>query len=73
MTETLAISRPGPGVVVLQLNRPRQLNAINEIGASDIGAHDGGAKEREEEKGEEFLHDGGVFLSVGRSTRDVAR
>jgi enoyl-CoA hydratase len=30
VTETLAIDRPQPGVVVLQLNRPRQLNAINE-------------------------------------------
>ncbi len=30
MTETLALDRPQPGVVVLQLNRPRQLNAINE-------------------------------------------
>jgi enoyl-CoA hydratase/carnithine racemase len=31
VTETLSISRSRPGVVVLQLNRPRQLNAINEI------------------------------------------
>lgn len=31
MTHTLTIDRPRPGVVVLQLNRPRQLNAINEI------------------------------------------
>lgn len=30
MTETLTIDRPRPGVVVLQLNRPKQLNAINE-------------------------------------------
>jgi enoyl-CoA hydratase len=30
VTETLTIDRPQPGVVVLQLNRPRQLNAINE-------------------------------------------
>ena len=31
VTETLTIDRPRPGVVVLQLNRPRQLNAINEL------------------------------------------
>lgn len=31
MTETLIVDRPRPGVVVLQLNRPRQLNAINEV------------------------------------------
>ena len=31
MTETLTIDRPRPGVVVLQLNRPKQLNAINEV------------------------------------------
>jgi enoyl-CoA hydratase len=31
VTETLTIDRPMPGVVVLQLNRPRQLNAINEL------------------------------------------
>lgn len=31
MTETLNIDRPRPGVVVLQLNRPQQLNAINEV------------------------------------------
>lgn len=30
MTETLRIDRPQTGVVVLQLNRPKQLNAINE-------------------------------------------
>jgi enoyl-CoA hydratase/carnithine racemase len=30
VTETLTIDRPRPGVVVLQLNRPKQLNAINE-------------------------------------------
>lgn len=31
MTETLTIDRPRSGVVVLQLNRPKQLNAINEV------------------------------------------
>jgi enoyl-CoA hydratase/carnithine racemase len=31
VTETLTIDRPRPGVVVLQLNRPKQLNAINEV------------------------------------------
>jgi enoyl-CoA hydratase/carnithine racemase len=30
VTETLSIDRPHTGVVVLQLNRPKQLNAINE-------------------------------------------
>lgn len=31
MTDTLTIDRPRSGVVVLQLNRPKQLNAINEV------------------------------------------
>ncbi|WP_101946440.1 enoyl-CoA hydratase/isomerase family protein [Mycobacterium sp. 3519A] len=31
MTETLILDRPRPGVVVLQLNRPKRLNAINEV------------------------------------------
>jgi enoyl-CoA hydratase len=31
VTETLIVDRPQPGVVVLQLNRPKQLNAINEV------------------------------------------
>jgi enoyl-CoA hydratase len=31
VTETLALDRPRPGVVVLQLNRPKTLNAINEV------------------------------------------
>jgi enoyl-CoA hydratase len=31
VTETLTINRPRPGIVVLQLTRPKQLNAINEI------------------------------------------
>jgi enoyl-CoA hydratase len=30
LTETLIVDRPHAGVVVLQLNRPKQLNAINE-------------------------------------------
>nr|WP_090277114.1 enoyl-CoA hydratase/isomerase family protein [Mycolicibacterium komanii]CRL71078.1 enoyl-CoA hydratase/isomerase [Mycolicibacterium komanii] len=30
MTETLVVDRERPGIVVLQLNRPKQLNAINE-------------------------------------------
>ena len=31
MTETLIVDRPLAGTVVLQLNRPKQLNAINEV------------------------------------------
>lgn len=31
MTETLVVDRDRPGIVVLQLNRPKQLNAINEV------------------------------------------
>jgi enoyl-CoA hydratase len=31
VTETLTIDRPQAGTVVLQLNRPKQLNAINEL------------------------------------------
>ncbi len=31
MTETLIVDRPQPGIVVLQLNRPDRLNAINEV------------------------------------------
>ncbi|KUI11271.1 enoyl-CoA hydratase [Mycobacterium sp. GA-1285] len=31
MTETLVVDRERPGIVVLQLNRPKQLNAINEV------------------------------------------
>ncbi len=31
MTDTLIVDRPHAGVVALQLNRPKQLNAINEV------------------------------------------
>jgi enoyl-CoA hydratase/carnithine racemase len=31
VTETLIVDRPQAGVVVLQLNRPKQLNAINQV------------------------------------------
>ena len=31
MTETLIVDRPQAGTVVLQLNRPKQLNAINQV------------------------------------------
>ena len=31
MTETLIVERPHAGVVVLRLNRPKQLNAINDV------------------------------------------
>jgi enoyl-CoA hydratase len=36
VTETLRIDRPRAGVVVLQLNRPRQLNAINELMRTEL-------------------------------------
>ncbi|WP_353369533.1 enoyl-CoA hydratase-related protein [Mycobacterium sp.] len=36
MTETLRIDRPRAGVVVLQLNRPRQLNAINGLMRTEL-------------------------------------
>jgi enoyl-CoA hydratase len=38
MTETLIEDRPHPGVVVLQLNRPKQLNAINEVMRDELVA-----------------------------------
>ncbi len=31
MTDTLIVERPGPGVVVLTLNRPKKLNAIDDV------------------------------------------
>ena len=31
MTETLTLDRKRPGIVALQLNRPKQLNAINQV------------------------------------------
>jgi enoyl-CoA hydratase len=38
MTETLIEDRPHPGVVVLQLNRVKQLNAINEVMRDELMA-----------------------------------
>jgi len=36
-TQTLALETPRPGVVVLRLNRPERLNAINEVMVSELG------------------------------------
>jgi enoyl-CoA hydratase len=36
VTETLILDRPRPGVVVLQLNRPAALNAINEVMRNEL-------------------------------------
>ena len=36
MTQTLILDRPQPGVIVLQLNRPNSLNAINEQMRDDL-------------------------------------
>lgn len=35
-TETLRVERPRRGIVVLQLNRPKQLNAINELMRTEL-------------------------------------
>ncbi len=37
MTETLIVERPQAGVVVMTLNRPKQLNAINDVMRREIG------------------------------------
>jgi enoyl-CoA hydratase len=36
VTETLIVDRPQAGTVVLQLNRPKQLNAINEVMRNEL-------------------------------------
>ena len=36
MTETLSVQRPSDGVVVLHLNRPERLNAINEVMVDEL-------------------------------------
>ncbi len=36
MTETLALDRPQAGTVVLRLNRPNQLNAINDVMRNEL-------------------------------------
>ena len=38
MTETLTLDRQRPGIVALQLNRPKQLNAINEVMRDELTA-----------------------------------
>ncbi len=38
MTDTLIVDRPTTGVIVLQLNRPKQLNAINEVMRDELTA-----------------------------------
>ena len=35
-TETLSVQRPHDGVVVLHLNRPERLNAINEVMVGEL-------------------------------------
>ncbi|BBZ27110.1 enoyl-CoA hydratase [Mycolicibacterium madagascariense] len=37
MTQTLVVERPVPGVAVLRLDRPRQLNAIDEVMVGELG------------------------------------
>ena len=38
-TETLSLQRPHEGVVVLHLNRPERLNAINDVMVDELTQH----------------------------------
>ena len=50
MTETLIVERPHPGVLAVTLNRPKQLNAINDVMRRELietlasAAHDGSVR-----------------------------